>query len=68
MKHYLCVCKAEGVEPNKPMSGVLNVRTTPEYHYKLSVISKREKQSLNKIVNEAIQFFIAEKGVRVEGK
>ena len=68
VKHYLSVCKAEGVEPNKPMSGVFNVRTTPEYHYKLSVISKRENLSLNKIVNEAIQFFIKEKGVRVEGK
>lgn len=66
--HYLAVCKAEGVEPNKPMSGVFNVRTTPEYHYKLSVISKRENLSLNKIVNEAIQFFIKEKGVMVEGK
>lgn len=68
VNHYLAVCKAEGVEPNKPMSGVFNVRTTPEYHYKLSVISKREKLSLNKIVNEAIGFFINEKGMRVEGK
>ncbi len=66
--HYLDVCKAEGVEPNKPMSGVFNVRTTPEYHYKLSMISKREKLSLNRIVNEAIQFYIKEKGVMVEGK
>lgn len=68
VKHYLEVCKAENVEPNKPMSGVFNVRTTPEFHYKLSVISKKENLSLNKIINEAIAYFIKEKGVMVEGK
>lgn len=68
VKHYLEVCKAEGVEPNKPMSGTFNVRTTPEFHYKLSVISKRENLSLNKVVNEAISYFIKEKSLMVEGK
>lgn len=68
VKHYLAICKAEGTEPNKPMSGTFNVRTSPEYHYKLSVISKRENLSLNKIVNEAISYFIKEKGLMFEGK
>lgn len=68
VEHYLEVCKAKNVAPNKPMSGVFNVRTTPEFHYKLSVISKKEKLSLNKIINEAIAYFIKEKGVMVEGK
>ena len=63
VKDYLEMCKQEGLEPNKPMSGVFNIRTTPENHYCLSVISKREKTSLNNIVNEAIKEFISVKWV-----
>ena len=39
VEDYLEMCKNEGVEPNKPMSGVFNVRISPENHYCLSVIS-----------------------------
>jgi len=59
IKDYLSMCKEEGLEPNKPMSGVFNIRTTPEYHYCLSVISKRENTSLNNVINEAIKKFLS---------
>jgi predicted HicB family RNase H-like nuclease len=58
---YLNVCKAEGLEPNKPMSGTFNIRTSPENHYCLAILSKKEKTSLNNIVNMAITDFIHEK-------
>ena len=58
---YLHLCEAEGVEPNKPMSGTFNIRTSPENHYCLSILSKREKTSLNNIVNLAITEYIHDK-------
>lgn len=63
IEDYLEMCKNEDLEPNKPMGGVFNVRTTPQNHYFLSVISKRENTTLNKIINEAINLFINEKGL-----
>jgi predicted HicB family RNase H-like nuclease len=59
IEDYLSLCEKEGLQPNKPMSGVFNVRTSPENHYCLSVISKREKTTLNNVLNEAIKDFIS---------
>ena len=59
IEDYLGMCKEEGLEPNKTMSGVFNIRTTPEYHYCLSIISKRENTSLNNVINEAIKDFLS---------
>lgn len=62
---YLNVCKAEGLEPNKPMSGTFNIRTSPENHYNLSILSKREKTSINSLVNLAINEYIRQKMVEL---
>ncbi len=61
IQDYLQACEAEGLEPNKPMSGTFNIRTSPENHYCLSILSKREKTSLNNIVNLAITEYIHDK-------
>jgi predicted HicB family RNase H-like nuclease len=61
IKDYLEICEAEGLEPNKPMSGTFNIRTSPENHYCLSILSKQQKTTLNHIVNQAISEYIHEK-------
>lgn len=65
---YLKVCTAEGLEPNKPMSGTFNIRTSPENHYCLAILSKKENTSLNNIVNMAITDFIHEKMPTIHSK
>lgn len=57
--HYLASCYALGREPNAPLKGSFNVRTTPEIH-RQAVLAAGDK-SLNAFVTEAI----AEKVARV---
>lgn len=52
---YLEFCKAEGVEPNKPMRGVFNVRVTPELHRAAAIASAQENVSLNDFVRKALE-------------
>lgn len=61
IQEYIQACEAEGIEPNKPMSGTFNIRTSPENHYCLSILSKKEKTSLNNIVNLAIAAYLNDK-------
>ncbi|MEQ1667084.1 MAG: type II toxin-antitoxin system HicB family antitoxin [Sulfuriferula sp.] len=56
---YLQDCKELGREPNAPLKGSFNVRTTPEIH-RQAVLAAGDK-SLNAFVTEAI----AEKVARV---
>ena len=38
---YIIWCKEEGVEPEKPYSGKLNVRLPPELHRQTAVLAKK---------------------------
>ena len=44
---YLDFCKRHGKEPDKPFSGKLVLRLTPELHRKAFIAAKREGKSLN---------------------
>jgi predicted HicB family RNase H-like nuclease len=49
-------CKALGVEPEKPYSGRISYRTTPEQHAKLvAAASKKGKRSVNAWIDEVLQ-------------
>ena len=52
---YLADCKAEGLRPEKPASGKLLLRVTPEIHGKALVAAQASGKSLNQWVAELLQ-------------
>lgn len=52
---YLNWCAERGKEPEKPFSGKLLVRTTPELHSRAAIAAARIGLSLNKYIEKAIE-------------
>ncbi len=52
---YISWCEERGKEPEKPYSGKLMVRTTPEVHSRAAVAAARVGLSLNKYIEKAIE-------------
>jgi len=52
---YISWCEERGKEPEKPYSGKLMVRTTPEIHSRAAVAAARVGLSLNKYIEKAIE-------------
>jgi predicted HicB family RNase H-like nuclease len=52
--HYLTVCQQQGKQPNEPLKGVFNVRTSPELHRKAVLAAGDFEMSLNAFVSQAI--------------
>ena len=55
---YLDFCKKEKIEPARPYSGNMVIRTTPELHRELSILAKKNRKSLNSFVCEKLQMAI----------
>jgi predicted HicB family RNase H-like nuclease len=51
---YLELCGLQGVEPEKPFSDQLPLRTTPGIHLALAVLAERRGRSMNELLNEAL--------------
>lgn len=51
---YLETCEALGEKPDKPMSGTFNVRIGPERHKRLSVLAKRNGNTMNEELVRAV--------------
>jgi predicted HicB family RNase H-like nuclease len=51
---YLEFCKERGEEPDKPFSGRLMVRLSPELHRRVYTHSKQEGKSLNQWISEKL--------------
>jgi predicted HicB family RNase H-like nuclease len=52
---YLAWCEERGKKPEKPFSGKLLVRTSPELHSRAAVAAARLGLSLNKYIEKAIE-------------
>ncbi|HVR98139.1 MAG TPA: type II toxin-antitoxin system HicB family antitoxin [Thermoanaerobaculia bacterium] len=52
---YLEFCAQRGEEPDKPFSGRLMVRLSPDLHRKLYVQAKNEGKSLNQLISERLE-------------
>ena len=52
---YLLFCAERGVEPEKPYSGKLALRTTPEIHALLSKAAANEGKSINRWISETLE-------------
>ena len=57
---YLAFCRERGREPEKPFSGKLSVRTSPELHRQVAVQAARRCQSMNSFVQEVLKKAVAE--------
>ena len=51
---YLAFCKERGVEPQKPYSGKLALRTTPEIHALLSKAAANDGKSINQWISDTL--------------
>ena len=51
---YLAFCKERGVEPQKPYSGKLALRTTPEIHALLSKAAANDGKSVNQWISDTL--------------
>ncbi len=55
VEDYLDFCAQRGEQPEKPFSGKLVLRMTPEVHQKAFIRSREAGLSLNEWVNRAIE-------------
>lgn len=55
---YLEVCEKKGIEPELPCKGKFNVRIAPEKHRNIAKLSFSLNQSLNSVLNDAIDLYI----------
>ncbi len=51
---YLAFCEDLGEEPNKPFSGKLPFRTTPEHHRKIFIAASKAGKSINAWMDEVL--------------
>ncbi|OGH97275.1 MAG: antitoxin HicB [Candidatus Melainabacteria bacterium GWA2_34_9] len=56
---YLEMCKRVNKKPDKPFSGSFNVRTGSDLHQKAAIFAETHNKSLNKVVTEALEKYIA---------
>lgn len=60
---YLEFCQLMGKEPDKEYKGTFNIRIQPELHKKLSMLALKNGESLNTMVEKAIQAYVEESTV-----
>ena len=51
---YLAFCKERNEEPERPFSGIFNIRLKPELHREAVIAAKQAGMSLNTWIAEAI--------------
>ena len=52
---YLSFCREEGQQPEKPFSGKLLLRTSPELHRRVAMEAARHRLSMNAYIQEILE-------------
>jgi predicted HicB family RNase H-like nuclease len=60
IEEYLAFCAEIGKEPEKPFSGNLSLRTTPEIHRKIAIHAARRRVSMNSYVESVLERAVSE--------
>ncbi len=60
VEEYLDFCREQGREPEKPFSGNLMVRTSPELHRRVALAAARSRLSMNAYIQEVLEKAVAE--------
>ena len=55
VEDYLDFCQERGEEPEKPFSGNLPLRITPDLHRKIYLAARREGKSINHWISETLE-------------
>lgn len=63
---YLELCNELGKEPNKSYKGTFNIRIQPELHRRISMLSIKNSNSLNKEIENAINFYLSNAGIEIK--
>lgn len=56
---YIETCKEIKTEPEKPFKGSLNIRIGRELHQKAAITAEQNKTSINQVIKEAIEKYVA---------
>jgi predicted HicB family RNase H-like nuclease len=57
---YLAFCAARGEKPDRPYSGKILLRTTPDLHRQLALIAEQGGQSVNTVMNDLLARGVAQ--------
>jgi predicted HicB family RNase H-like nuclease len=60
IEEYLDFCAEVGKAPEKPFSGKLSVRTTPEIHRRIAIQAARRRVSMNSFVESVLKKAVSE--------
>lgn len=55
IEDYLDFCRERGEEPEKPFSGKLVLRMSPELHHKVSIKASKSGKSVNKWISDTLE-------------
>ncbi|MGA9601357.1 MAG: type II toxin-antitoxin system HicB family antitoxin [Methylocystis sp.] len=55
MEDYRAWCKERGVEPERPYSGTLSLRLSPELHRRVAEQAARAGESINQFIAERLE-------------
>ena len=55
---YLVFCSEVGKAPDKPFSGKLPLRLTPELHQKIYMKARQEGKSINRYIAETLEKYL----------
>jgi predicted HicB family RNase H-like nuclease len=60
IEEYLAFCREQGRPPEKPFSGKLILRTSPELHRRVAAEAARRRLSMNAYVQEVLEKAVAD--------
>ncbi|MEE9451487.1 MAG: toxin-antitoxin system HicB family antitoxin [Gammaproteobacteria bacterium] len=52
------MCEEEGIEPEKPFKGSLNIRLTKELHRHIALLAAQEDISINAYIKHALEEYV----------
>ena len=55
IESYLDRCQREGIQPDKPYSGSLNIRIPSEIHSRIAMIAEKTGTSINAFIRDSIE-------------
>ncbi len=58
VEEYLTDCKQRKIQPEQPFKGSFNVRISPKLHREIALYALHHDQSLNSVVEEALDYMI----------
>lgn len=60
VEEYLAFCAENGRDPEKPFSGNLSIRTSPDIHRRIAMQAARRRVSMNSFVESVLEKAVSE--------